>query len=285
MTKLISLALFIIPGKLNIAIRRFILNQDVSWKCNIQIFTLLLCKKLKIEDNAKISAFSFLKCNKIVLHKNSQISNFNIIFSDIIDNANFELGAHSKIFPFCWIEPGEGVLIGKNVGIGGYSLIFTHSSWSNYLLGGPVKFGKVEIGDNTWLPWRVFILPQVRIGENVIIGANSTISKDVPSNSLYAGNPAKFIKTLNLNSTDVYLERLDTLWEEYSIYKKRCSSLFNEFNRHNVQFIFDNNQILPEQKIIINLKKMTYFANCNTNETVFFISFLRRFGIRLDNVK
>jgi len=40
-------------------------------------------------------------------------------------------------------------------------------------------------------------LPGVRIGRNSIIGAGSVITKDVPENSVVAGNPAKVIKMVN----------------------------------------------------------------------------------------
>jgi len=40
------------------------------------------------------------------------------------------------------------------------------------------------------------ILKGVTIGENAIIGAGSVVSKDIPSNEIWAGNPARFIRTL-----------------------------------------------------------------------------------------
>lgn len=43
----------------------------------------------------------------------------------------------------------------------------------------------------------VTILCGVRIGRNAIIGAGSVVIKDVPDNSVYAGNPAKMIRSLN----------------------------------------------------------------------------------------
>ena len=41
------------------------------------------------------------------------------------------------------------------------------------------------------------ILPGVTIGENSIVGAGSVVTKDVPDNSIYAGNPAGFIKRID----------------------------------------------------------------------------------------
>lgn len=57
--------------------------------------------------------------------------------------------------------------------------------------------GPVVIGDNVWIGDKATVLPGVTIGNNSIIAANSVVTKDVPSNSVAAGNPAKIIKTIN----------------------------------------------------------------------------------------
>lgn len=54
------------------------------------------------------------------------------------------------------------------------------------------------IGDNVYVGAGACILGPVKIGNNVIIGANSVVTKDVPSNCVVAGIPAKVI---NLNSS------------------------------------------------------------------------------------
>lgn len=54
-----------------------------------------------------------------------------------------------------------------------------------------------KIGDNVFIGIRAIILPGVNIGSNVIIGAGSVISKDVPDNVIVAGNPATIIMTLD----------------------------------------------------------------------------------------
>jgi acetyltransferase-like isoleucine patch superfamily enzyme len=43
------------------------------------------------------------------------------------------------------------------------------------------------------------ILGGVIIGENAMIGAGSVVTKDVPDNELWYGNPAKFIRKVNEN--------------------------------------------------------------------------------------
>jgi len=52
----------------------------------------------------------------------------------------------------------------------------------------------VTIGDNVWLGGNVTIVPGVNIGNNVTVGAGSVVTKDIPDNEIWAGNPARFIK-------------------------------------------------------------------------------------------
>lgn len=55
--------------------------------------------------------------------------------------------------------------------------------------------GITQIGDNCYIGIDAKILGSITIGNNVIIGANSVITKDIPDNSVVAGIPAKIIKT------------------------------------------------------------------------------------------
>ena len=54
----------------------------------------------------------------------------------------------------------------------------------------------IKIGDNVYIGTGCIILPGVTIGDNVIIGAGSIVTKDCKSNSVYAGIPARYIKSL-----------------------------------------------------------------------------------------
>lgn len=54
---------------------------------------------------------------------------------------------------------------------------------------------KTVIGRKCFIGAAAIILPNVTIGDQVIVGAGSVVTKDVPSNCAVAGNPAKIIKT------------------------------------------------------------------------------------------
>jgi maltose O-acetyltransferase len=54
----------------------------------------------------------------------------------------------------------------------------------------------ITIGDNVWIGGGAIICPGVSIGDNAVIAAGSVVTKDVKSNVLVGGNPAKFIKSI-----------------------------------------------------------------------------------------
>ena len=74
----------------------------------------------------------------------------------------------------------------------------------------PEKVGCIEVMDNVFIGYNTTILPNVRIGENVIIGACSVVTKDLEPNGVYVGCPAK-----KIGSFDNYCEKLETT--EYPI--------------------------------------------------------------------
>lgn len=59
------------------------------------------------------------------------------------------------------------------------------------------KNGIPVIGDNVSLGASVTIIGNIRIGNNVVVGAGSVVVKDVPDNCVVAGNPAKIVKKLS----------------------------------------------------------------------------------------
>ncbi|MEX6216490.1 acyltransferase [Mammaliicoccus sciuri] len=57
-------------------------------------------------------------------------------------------------------------------------------------------FGKIEIGNNVFIGLNSLILPGVTIGDNVVVAAGSVVTKNIESNCVVGGNPAKKIKSL-----------------------------------------------------------------------------------------
>lgn len=73
------------------------------------------------------------------------------------------------------------------------------------------KVQPVIIGNGVFIGHRCIIMPGVTIGDNVLIGAGSVVSKDIPANSgVYAGVPAKFIKSMEDYKQKVIPYMIDT---------------------------------------------------------------------------
>ena len=54
----------------------------------------------------------------------------------------------------------------------------------------------ITIGSHVWIGANVSILPGVAIGDNVVIGAGSVVTKDLPANVIAAGNPCSVLRSI-----------------------------------------------------------------------------------------
>lgn len=137
------------------------------------------------------------------------------------------IGNNTKIWQYCVVLPNA--IIGDNCNICSHCFIENHVKIGNnvtikngvYLWDGIEIEDEVQIGPNVTFTNDKYprakqqfniqkiiikkrasigagsiILGGVTIGENAMIGAGSTVTKDVPDNELWFGNPAKFIRTL-----------------------------------------------------------------------------------------
>lgn len=108
--------------------------------------------------------------------------------------------------PSAYFDPAAYnlITIGHNVTISKDVMMLTHdfSIWNGLITLDPVnetrrfKFLKeIKIGNNCFIGARTFILPGTTIGDNCIIGAASVIKGNIPSGTVWCGNPARQIMT------------------------------------------------------------------------------------------
>ena len=90
------------------------------------------------------------------------------------------------------------VYIGDHVMIGPNTLITTvgHPLDAMKRRKYMAKAEPVTIGNDVWIGGNVTILPGVKIGNNVVVGAGAVVTKDIPDNSLALGVPAKVVKEI-----------------------------------------------------------------------------------------
>lgn len=103
-----------------------------------------------------------------------------------------ELGKNVWIGHSCLLDCQlDFIKIGDNSAISSYVRIYTHDTSYSVAAGREKKIDSVEIGSDTQIGDGTIILPGVKIGNNVIVGANSLVNRDLPNGCLAVGSPAK----------------------------------------------------------------------------------------------
>ncbi len=154
---------------------------------------------IKVGDNCELSEFISLyaiKGGEIKLNKSVKINNHSSLFSR---GGKILIDEGTTISSNCGINTEKSkVKIGKNTSIAPKVDIMDRDhvfSKKNVLIKKQGHISKpVEIMDGCWLGVKVTVLKGVKIGKGSVIGANSVVTKNIPSYSVAVGAPAKVIK-------------------------------------------------------------------------------------------
>jgi maltose O-acetyltransferase len=92
---------------------------------------------------------------------------------------------------------GDRVLFGPAVQL----LAVTHPVEAELRAQGLEYAAPIAMGDDVWLGGGAVVLPGVTIGDRAVVGAGSVVTRDVPSDTVVAGNPARVIRTLEEDVT------------------------------------------------------------------------------------
>jgi len=119
--------------------------------------------------------------------------------NNILRKLGMRIGKNSRVYTLR--IPGEAwlVRIGDNCAIGPDVTFVTHNANTIFqhkyetLTG----FGCIDLKDNTYVGVNATIMPNVTCGPNCVIGACAVVTKDVPPDTVVAGNPARVVCTLD----------------------------------------------------------------------------------------
>jgi len=146
--------------------------------------------RITIGDHTSIQSHSILGCHVKYLEQR---------FSPII-----VIGKNCKIGEYCHITSCYKIVIGDGLLTGRFVTITDNAhgegSKSEYIISPYERTlhskGEIIIGKNVWIGDKVTILPNVHIGNNVIVAANAVVNSDVPENCVVAGIPARIVRNL-----------------------------------------------------------------------------------------
>lgn len=105
---------------------------------------------------------------------------------------NFYANFNCTILDVAKVKFGDNCLLGPNVAIytAGHPLYPTTRNSA-------FEYGKeITVGDNVWIGGSSIVCPGVHIGSNVVIGAGSVVTKDIPDWCMATGNPCKVIRMI-----------------------------------------------------------------------------------------
>lgn len=170
-----------------------------------KIFTMLFYPKARI-----VRLPVYIRGKKGIQGAESLTTGVNLRI-DIIESKNCSpvlyIGKNVEFNDYVHIGVVEGVSIGDNTLIASKVFIAdhnhgsyagaTHSNPNEKPIARILQSKKISIGKNVWIGEYVAILPGVTIGDGAIIGAMSVVSKDIPSNTIAVGSPARVIKMFN----------------------------------------------------------------------------------------
>jgi acetyltransferase-like isoleucine patch superfamily enzyme len=101
------------------------------------------------------------------------------------------INQNCTLYDLAEISIGDDVLIGPNVSIISAAHPVAPSGRRAYLIGNPIVIGR-----NVWIAAGATIIGGVTVGENSVVAAGSVVTKDVPPNTLVAGNPARVVRSI-----------------------------------------------------------------------------------------
>jgi acetyltransferase-like isoleucine patch superfamily enzyme len=157
-----------------------------------------LGKWVRLDDHVLLSATG---TGNIEIGDNSGIGSFSrLIISTSFNNLGefIKIGKNVGIGEFAYLGGGGGLEIGDDCIVGQY--FSCHPENHNFSddtvpirLQGVTRKG-IRIGKNNWIGSKVTVLDGVTIGDNCVIAAGSVVNRNVPSNSVIGGVPARILK-------------------------------------------------------------------------------------------
>lgn len=151
--------------------------------------------KYEFQSDSQVSLFSKITApHLITIGSNTVIDPFTVIKPQ--QSSGIDIGENCTLHEFGFlagnIEIGDGVRIAQKVSIHSFNHQIDPESPIHEQ---DLEHGKITIGDDVWIGCNVTILKDVEIGKGAVIGAGSVVTSDVEPYDIVVGNPAERIDT------------------------------------------------------------------------------------------
>jgi len=117
------------------------------------------------------------------------------VYDSCLVLGDVSIGKNVWIGPYTVLDGSGGeLIIGDNCDICAGVHIYTHSTVNRIINNAEIEKASATIGNNVYIGPNVVIAMGCHIGDRVVIGANSFVNKDIPSNTKVFGNPARQVE-------------------------------------------------------------------------------------------
>lgn len=146
-------------------------------------------RHISIGKNSRIGPHSWVEC--FVEYAGEQFT------PEIVIGNNVQIGRYLTLTAISSIKVGRGCLFSEHVYISDHAHDVFGMEDTPLVSRGLLAKGAVAIGDFCFLGFRSMVMPGVTLGNRCIVGAGSIVTKSFPDNSVIAGTPARFIRSLS----------------------------------------------------------------------------------------
>ena len=135
---------------------------------------------------------------------------------------NIRLGKNVFINACCCFQDQGGITIGDGALIGHHVVLATLNHDLSPDRRAHVIPAPIVIGKKVWIGAHATVLQGVTVGDNAVIAAGAVVTRDVPSNTVVAGVPARIVKTIELDAQERMVPVPEKILSDDSDYPSTC---------------------------------------------------------------
>lgn len=155
--------------------------------------------KINIGDNVHFRKNVELRCHQNAMIEIKGDNRIDIGVRILATNKSIiEIGKKTRIGLHSVLNGGDSISLGNNVLISGFVYLQTSNhnfSKNREIMNQGYSHGPIKIENDCWIAAHVVVLPNITIEKGAVIGSNAVVTKNIKSDTINGGIPAKFLKS------------------------------------------------------------------------------------------